>query len=441
MRLLDRAHDMLDSLKLSDAQEKKIDELFEKTKADLQQRQSELRKLEPRERIAQMMKVMENLRQQVSAELTDDQRAEFQKKVEDARDRMRAATQRAGAGEAGRAGGAGGAGGGRAGAAGGPIDRLRNALPQLDLSQDQRERIRDLLQDAQSKGMQIRTEFQDDMQQLRQKMMQLMQDTRQKMQTILTPQQLEKLRELMRQSEGATSRPAGGAGAGERPFLRERRGGGAGAPSTRANAGDMKNNEMMENAMAMEGGSAAGGKETYASAEHAAASTMPAIGQPAPSFELKKLEGPAASLSNYKGHVVVLEFGSYTSPSFRQRAAAMEQIKHDLGARAQFLVIYTKEAHPKGNWEVERNKEEKIEIAQHKDLADRKAAALKAKQDLKLSRPILLDDMNNSAAHAYGAGADTVVVIAKDGTIAGRQQWADPSGLRRLVEAALNEKS
>src|SRR5438067_1205699 len=74
----------------------------------------------------------------------------------------------------------------------------------------------------------------------------------------------------------------------------------------------------------------------------------PAIGQPAPEFELADLDGNLVRLSDLRGRPVVLEFGSYTCPIFSGRVPAMEQLARE-HPEAICLVIYVREAHPGEN--------------------------------------------------------------------------------------------
>ena len=125
-----------------------------------------------------------------------------------------------------------------------------------------------------------------------------------------------------------------------------------------------------------------------------------------------------------------------TSPAFRERAAAMEKLKTEYGQRAQFIVIYQREAHAKGEWEVDRNKDKDITVDQPTTLEARSDLAKKTRQELKITAPILVDTMGNETATAYGAGANSAFVINRDGIIVARQQWFDPGGLQRAIDEA-----
>ena len=63
--------------------------------------------------------------------------------------------------------------------------------------------------------------------------------------------------------------------------------------------------------------------------------------------------------------------------------------------------------------------------------------AKKAKLELKITTPILLDTIGNDTSIAYGAGANSAYVINRDGTIAAKQEWFDPTGLRREIDEAV----
>lgn len=166
------------------------------------------------------------------------------------------------------------------------------------------------------------------------------------------------------------------------------------------------------------------------------------IGQIAPEFELKKLDGTPVQLSSFKGKIVLLTFGSFTSPSFRQRANALDELRRDFGVRVSFLVVYTREAHPAGTWEVDRNRDEEISIADHKDEAERRSIARTARDRLKLGQfTFATDAMTNATATAYHAFPNTAgVLIGKDGTVLAYQQWFDAYTMRAAIQDAISPK-
>src|SRR5207249_3356519 len=106
-----------------------------------------------------------------------------------------------------------------------------------------------------------------------------------------------------------------------------------------------------------------------------------AVGEPAPNFDLKKLDGRNVQLSFFKGRVLVMVFGSYSTPVFRDRAAGLEKLARDHRS-AEFLLVYTREAHPAGAKELDRNKDDAISITQPADEKARMEQAKKTKETL-----------------------------------------------------------
>jgi len=165
----------------------------------------------------------------------------------------------------------------------------------------------------------------------------------------------------------------------------------------------------------------------------------PFTGPPAPSIRLTQTDLNVVDLSKFKNRVVVLEFGSVSCPSFRDHVPEMEKLYKHYSERVSFFVIYTREAHPSDGWNVSRNEDDQIDVHQPTDLPTRMDIADKAKAYLHVSIPLLVDDMEDTAAKAYN-GAPNATVILAGGNIVARQQWTDPSGLPRLIDDALGDK-
>jgi hypothetical protein len=105
-----------------------------------------------------------------------------------------------------------------------------------------------------------------------------------------------------------------------------------------------------------------------------------------------------------------------------------------------FLIIYTRESHPVGEWEVERNRRAGILVEQPQTLDQRKALARQAKNLLKINLPIALDNMENETATAYDGFTTAAVIVGRDGTILARRNWTDTHSLRRSIDQAIAQK-
>lgn len=164
------------------------------------------------------------------------------------------------------------------------------------------------------------------------------------------------------------------------------------------------------------------------------------IGQKVPDFALNRLDGKAVTLASFKSRPVVLIFGSYTSPSFRQRVQQFQSLAKEFDKSVDVVVIYTAEAHPKGEWEVERNQQEGIEVAKHLNMDERFAAARLARDKLKLSTelmPIVPDKMDDAFTHSLGGFPNGMAIIDGSGQLYARQKWADVFAARTQLETLL----
>ena len=91
--------------------------------------------------------------------------------------------------------------------------------------------------------------------------------------------------------------------------------------------------------------------------------------------------------------------------------ADYEKLRRGYSGRAEFLIVYTRESHPVGGWEVERNKHDKIAVEQPRTETERRQLAQQAKQTLKITMPIAIDAMDDSATNAFGGQTAAAVVI------------------------------
>jgi Spy/CpxP family protein refolding chaperone len=363
----------------------------------------QLQSMDRQQRVEKVRELLTTFRQTIDAALTPEQKAEFDKKLNEARAAI-----------------GGGGGAGRAGM----LERVRTALDGLNLNDDQRTKSNALLDATKTKLQSLADEKDVDARQA--KFTETMRDTREQLAQILTPEQRQALRDRMQDGAGpGTAQPLDRTPRRKQPVEK---------PATQPEAsGQMMMDEMKE----------APAKPVVAAT--AASSSTPvagpakpiAAGAVAPDFKLQKVDGPTVQLSSLKNRVVVLVFGSYTCPSFRGRASSIDRLTQELSTGASVFIVYTKEAHPVGGWEVDRNKDENISIKQPANLEARRSVAKQSRDALHLSTPILLDGMDGTVTNAYGGFPNAAVVINRDGTIAGSQQWVETGSLKRIVDEAI----
>lgn len=262
-----------------------------------------------------------------------------------------------------------------------------------------------------------------------------LQDYRVQIMAVLTPAQQAGARNRLAQATGtpAPAAPANAAGARTGATGRS-------TASTTAPAGRAGNSSMM-----MDGTAGSSGAAKPASIVGTGLEPLPAsaaVGQSVPDLRLLRFDGTPVYLANFcRDHVTLFEFGSYSSPEFRQRVEPMKKLVATYGTRIQFFIVYTREAHPIGDQQTSQNKTDGILVEQPADAAARHRLAAEARQALTITSPMLMDGMDNALEKSLGGFPNAAVIVGRDGKIAARQQWADPSGLKGLLDDALAAKA
>ncbi len=315
------------------------------------------------------------------------------------------------------------------------LGALQDNLSKLDLTDAQKDKVKLLLEDTRQKLNELREKAgKDDTVNPREQLRTIMGDSRTRLQEILTPDQQTKLRDLMQASTTDTKPEPPKVPDEPRPTDIKP----ADKTPTDKTPTDKK---PLDVPPVMKEPTDRAEKKPAVAPQVPATLTMIEIGQPAPDLSLKTTADKTLSLAAYKGKVLVLVFGSYSTPSFRQRISSLDKLAKDYGLRATFLIVYTREAHAVGEWEVARNKEDEIAVEQPKTEADRKAQAKQAATALKITLPVLLDTMDNAAARAFGLTPNGAVIIGRDGNIAAFQRWFEPIGLKQQLDAAVAVKN
>jgi len=157
-------------------------------------------------------------------------------------------------------------------------------------------------------------------------------------------------------------------------------------------------------------------------------------GDAAPDFTLRSPDNQlSVKLSDLRGQKpVVLIFGSYTCPPFRDVYPTLERLHQTYGDRVAFFYIYIREAHAEDGWKIRRNQKEGIAIKDPKSMQERTAVAQQACAYFKTRIPGLVDTMNDATDRAYAAWPSRIFLVDVDGKVAVR---GDP-GPKGLVPAA-----
>ncbi|HEY7086823.1 MAG TPA: deiodinase-like protein [Tepidisphaeraceae bacterium] len=425
--LIARIQEQLDDLKLTDDQQAKVKQILDKSREDFKTMANDLIQADPQTRRQRLREFMMGVVDQIKPVLSPEQSAQFEKRLRQMAEQMRGnapAAQPAAAGGAPAMAGESPATQPAMIAIARPgvfVERLRNAIQGMDLTKEQRDKVDDILLDTRGQFQRIRSEANGNMDSAREKMRPVAQDMHQKILDVLTPEQRDKLHEAM---ENAADQPGGGGRAG-------RRGGPGQQPAP-------QRQPTAPTAQAKGGGEGNAPGPTTSLGDVPETPNAVAVGQEAPEIKLKRLDVTQDfQLSAYKGKLVLLVFGSYSSPTFRASAPKLERLKREYGARVNPIIIYTRENYPVGQWEVQRNKDEGISVEQPADINGRVSLARRAREALKLTVPIAVDNIGDQTAKDYGGFTNAAILIGRDGKVLVRQKWFEPYGIKSAIDEAL----
>ena len=145
----------------------------------------------------------------------------------------------------------------------------------------------------------------------------------------------------------------------------------------------------------------------------------PSVGEPAPDFALRGLDGNPVRLADLVGpKPVVLVFGNFTCGPFRSQAGNVEKLYRDYQARATFVMVYVREAHPTDGWVSEGNGSVGVALPQPRSDAERLKVAQTCAGRLGLGFPMLVDSLDDRVGARYSGMPSRLYVIDRSGLIA-----------------------
>ena len=86
--------------------------------------------------------------------------------------------------------------------------------------------------------------------------------------------------------------------------------------------------------------------------------------------------------------------------------------------RAEFFIVYIKEAHPSNGWVMPENVQMGIAVKDPRSYRERLSVAAKACSVLQTKLPCLIDGLNNAVNKAYSAWPDRIFIVDVAGKIA-----------------------
>jgi iodothyronine deiodinase-like protein len=107
----------------------------------------------------------------------------------------------------------------------------------------------------------------------------------------------------------------------------------------------------------------------------------------------------------------------------------LEELYDRHGGKVAFFIVYIREAHPEDGWVLADNRREEIALPDPTSLEERAGAAEACVLRLRTRIPVLLDDVDDAVALAYGGWPDRLYLIGRDGRVA-FQGERGPDGFR-----------
>jgi len=119
------------------------------------------------------------------------------------------------------------------------------------------------------------------------------------------------------------------------------------------------------------------------------------------------------------------------------------------GNQVQFIIVYTVEAHPVGapspysgeEWTTPASMDQEGRpLNQPSTYEERLVQADQMKNELNITVPILIDEVDNAVWCTYGPAPNNAHFIGTDGVIVEKQGWYRPEQMEEAIEQYLAER-
>ena len=122
----------------------------------------------------------------------------------------------------------------------------------------------------------------------------------------------------------------------------------------------------------------------------------------------------------------------------------LHKLAKQYGDQVEFVVVYIREAHPEDGWVIAMNREEEIAFDDPTNDAERHEVAATCALRLKIRMPVVIDEIDDKIASAYGALPDRLYLIGKGGTVTFQGDpgpWGfDPNKLEEAISLYLESQ-
>ena len=114
---------------------------------------------------------------------------------------------------------------------------------------------------------------------------------------------------------------------------------------------------------------------------------------------------------------IVLVLGNFTCGPFRSMYSEVENVIGRYRDRAEFLMVYVREAHPSDGWAMESNAKVGVAVTQPKSNDERAKVCQQFQTKLKPTIPVVVDGVDDRVGHAYSGMPARLYVIDPSGKV------------------------
>lgn len=165
-------------------------------------------------------------------------------------------------------------------------------------------------------------------------------------------------------------------------------------------------------------------------------------GQPLPELSLVSLEGDPVSIAQLQAdRPLVLVTASLTCNVARRNQTGVDGISKKYGNAVAVIVVYTIDAHPKGDicpytgseWVPRDNERDEVLVRQPTDQAQRLELARQFQQRFSDKAIVLVDTMDDKSWKALGSAPNLGLLVDSRGIVRLRQGWFDAAAMDAAI--------
>lgn len=146
----------------------------------------------------------------------------------------------------------------------------------------------------------------------------------------------------------------------------------------------------------------------------------PELNEAVPNFVLNTVAGDQEfSLEKHIGKKpLILIFGNFTCGPFRMASGDVEKLYERYSSKAEFALVYVREAHPTDGWHMPSNDRHEVKLAQPRTLEERGGVASTCQAKLGLKMPMLVDTIDDYVGTNYSGMPSRLYLIDRQGRVA-----------------------